>query len=177
MLTTFQKIQGAKTCRIANYNDETEDPLVNAAQMPSDHVVVEKYFKFFGNAKQWSGTSIPESKTRKIIFSFLLLSDVEIPEMVEAVTVDLMDHQLTLDYKSCQAISHEMLLHTVRVSNKFNVKAFQDVFQKQIEDVQVDEYFRDKESFLGKMEALKFEVPKVTVRKDYPYNGPWRSEP
>jgi hypothetical protein len=30
MLTTFQKIQGAKTCRIANYNDETEDPLVVA---------------------------------------------------------------------------------------------------------------------------------------------------
>jgi hypothetical protein len=43
--------------------------------------------------------------------------------------------------------------------------------------VQVDEYFRDKDSFLGKMEVIKFEVPKVTVRKDYPYNGPWRSEP
>jgi hypothetical protein len=117
MLATFQQIQGAKACRIANYNDETDDPLMNAAQMPSDHVLVEKYFKFFGTSKQWLGTTIPENKTRKIIFSFLL-SNVEIPEMVEAVTVYLMDHQLSLEYKSCQAISHEMQLHTVHVSNK-----------------------------------------------------------
>lgn len=176
MLSTFQKIQGAKTCRIANYKDETADPLQNASQMPTEHVMVERYFFFEGTARQWDGRFIPESKTRKITFSFLLLSDVDVEAMVEAVTVDMMDHQITLEYKTCQAISHEFRLHAVRVYNRFNVRSFQEMFQRQIEDIQAEQYLHDEEGFLGTLEAAGFKVPKVTVRKDYPFNGPWRKD-
>ena len=173
MLNTFQKVSGAKNCRIINFANDKGTPLTSGAQMPSEHVVVEQYFCFSGQRKQWNGQTIPEGKTRKISFSFCLNADIDIETIVDATTVDLIDHQLAIEVKTCQAISHESRLHFVRIHNKFNPETFGREISDQLTKLQKSEYKRDKDSFLGSLEAAGKKFPKTFVKKSYPSNGPW----
>ena len=106
MLSTFQQVHGARNCRILNHRDETAPPLLNASQMPTKHVLVEQYFHFHGLSIEFNGLSIPEGRSRKITFSFLVNANVEVEANADAVTVDLLDHHLQLSIKTCQAVSH-----------------------------------------------------------------------
>ena len=173
MLTTFQKVVGAKNCRIINYKDESAPPLLNASQMPSDHVSVEQFFFFHGPPMEFNGLSIPEGRTRKIEFGFCLNADIEIEEIVHAVTVDLLDHQMQLAVKTCQAASHESLMHIVRVHNKFNAQKFGQELQDQLTKLQLEEFKTNKDGYLGTLESVGRHFPQIYVKLGYPHNGPW----
>jgi hypothetical protein len=176
MLSTFQRIHGAKDTRIACYLDKDRAPLLSTAKMPTDHVKVEQFFYSPGGARQWYGPGIPANKTRKITFCFLLESNVPIEDMVDMVAVDMMDHHIILEYKTCQCISHESSLHLVRVYNKFSRPSVEKALQQQLANVQMEEYRRDKTSFLGSLQHKKIVFPKISVQKDYPFNGPFKKE-
>ena len=173
MLSTMQKVTGAKNCRIINYQNEKTTPLQAASQMPTDHVLVEQFFYFHGARKQFNGLTIPENRNRKITFSFCLNADIDVAEIVDAVTVDLIDHQIELEVKTCQAVRHEDLMHLVGVHNKFNHKCLERELQRQLTELQMSEFKRDPRSFLGTLQEAGREMPKIYVTKKYPHNGPW----
>jgi hypothetical protein len=102
-----------------------------------------------------------------------LESDVPIEELVEAVQIDLIDAQVQLQVKTCQAIRHEDKMHLMYVSNKFNRKQVEVDLQEQLAQIQKDYYIQDKESYLGKMEAAGRKFPKINLKLDYPFNGPF----
>ena len=174
MLTTLQSIQGAKSCRIANYEEPSEPPMTSGANMVNSlHLDVCKYFKFHCQGKAWKGQTIPNRKTRKIEFIFLLESDKDIDELVEIVQIDLMDFQIDLYIKTCQSISHEDRLHLVRVSNSFSRLQVQQLLQDQLQSFQESVAEFDKNSYLGKKQESKVKFPPLDVQLEYPYNGPW----
>lgn len=172
-LSTLQAVQGGKSTRILNYRDIEDKPLLTATQMPSLHTEVCKYFHFDLITRLWSGETIPNGKTRRIPFSCYLESDVPIEELVEAVQIDLIDAQVQLQVKTCQAIRHEDKMHLMYVSNKFNRKQVEVDLQAQLTQLQKDYYIQDKESYLGKMEAAGKKFPKINLKLDYPFNGPF----
>jgi hypothetical protein len=173
MLTTFQAVQGGKNTRILNYKDIEEKPLMTTAQMPTLHAEVSKYIYFDVQTRQWTGETIPNGKTRKIPFNCLLESDIPIKELVEAVQIDLIDAQIQLYVKTCQAIRHQEKMHLLYVSNKFNRKQVETDLYEQLSKLQKDYYVQDKNSELGKYEAAKRAFPRINCRVDYPFNGPF----
>jgi hypothetical protein len=112
-------------------------------------------------------------KIKEDSFQCYLESDVPIEELVEAVQIDLIDAQVQLQVKTCQAIRHEDKMHLMYVSNKFNRKQVEVDLQEQLAQIQKDYYVQDKESYLGKMEAAGRKFPKINLKLDYPFNGPF----
>lgn len=108
-----------------------------------------------------------------IEFACWIEADVPIEDIVKQIQIDLMDLQITLEVKKCQAISHESMLHIVCVSNKFNRAMFEIELRRQLKDFQEACYEFDPESHLGKKQAAKKKVPVINVKCDYPFNGPW----
>lgn len=174
ILTTCQAAQGAKGSRILNFTDIDEAPLTGAAQIPSQHVAVAKYFHFPGLNKQFSGMTIPQGRTRGIECSFLFESDANIDEVVDTVQIDLIDLLVMLEeVKTVQAISHESRLHLVRVYNRFNRIQVERALQKQLQEFQEAAAEFDKNSFLGALEDANIKFPKLSVKLDYPFNAPY----
>ena len=173
VLSTIQSVQGAKSSRILNYSDIDETPLSSATQMPSQHTEVCKFFYFPGSNRQWNGNTIPEGRTRKIDFSCYLESDVEIPILVDAVQIDIMDLQVYLEVKTCQSISHESSLHLVRIYNKYNRGKLENDLQWQLQKFQEECHAVDPDSFLGVLQDTGIPFPKLVLKKDYPFNGPY----
>ena len=178
LISTLQKVEGAKTTRLANLFNSSAAPITSANGIPKDHVEVEQYFYTPGEPKQWYGPSIRAGKTRKILFTFKLESDIEIDKLIRSVAVDMMDHHIQLEYKTCQAIDSENSLTFVRIYNKFSPSAFQKAVQSHLEDIQTREFNTDKDSFLGTLEAAGAKFPQLTIRKEFPFNGPYeKSQP
>jgi hypothetical protein len=100
------------------------------------HVEVCKYFDFPIRNKDWNGESIPVNRTRKIVFSCLLESDIPIDDLVEAVQIDLIDAQIQLSVKTCQALCHEKFLHLTHTFNPFNRGAVETDLMDQITQFQ-----------------------------------------
>lgn len=173
IITTFQAVQGGKNTRILNYKDIEEKPLMSAAQMPTLHAEVSKYIHFDVITRHWNGETIPNGKTRKIEFSCLVESDIPIEELVEAVQIDLIDARIQLHVKTCQAIRHYERMHLLYVSNKFNRKQVEKDLHDQLTKLQQDYYLQDKNSELGRREAMGKHFPKIYVKVDYPFNGPF----
>jgi hypothetical protein len=131
---------------------------------------MEQYFHFLGDTKEWIGRTIKEGKTRKIQFSMLVESDIEIETLVNKVAVDLLDHDVQLNYSKCQTISSEARLTFICLSNKFSETSMTSFIH-----IQKQEYARDMDSELGRLEARGVKMPKIVVKKDYPYNGIWEA--
>lgn len=173
MLNTAQLVQGGGTTRILNHEDINEKPLSSGANMPSMHVEVTKYFDFPIRNKDWNGETIPVNRTRKIEFSCLMESDVMIENLVEAVQIDLIDLQIQLSVKTCQALRHVRLLHLTHVYNRFNRKQVETDLQEQLTQFQKDCLKTDPEGFLGTLEHAGRKFPRINVKLDYPFNGPF----
>lgn len=175
MLSTAQLVEGAKTCRILNHTNIEEKPLMTAAQMPSSHVEVCKYFDFPIRNKDWNGETIPNgpTKSRKIEFSCLLEADVPIEDIVDAVQIDLIEQKITLSVKTCQALRHVKRLHLMHVYNRYNRGQVEKDFQSQLIQFQKDQAEEKPDSLLGALEAAGKEFPRINVRLDYPFNGPF----
>lgn len=174
-LTIFQKVSGAKSTCILRHSTPDEFPLCSATQMPTEHVEMEQYFYFPGETNEWVGRTIKEGKTRKIQFSMLVESDVEIEALVNKVAVDLLDHDVQLNYSKCQTISSEARLTFICLSNKFTKKPVTSFIWSRLHQIQKQEYARDTGSELGGFEARGVKMPKIVVKKDYPYNGIWEA--
>lgn len=81
LLTTCQSAQGAKSCRVLNFDQIEESPFANPGQMPSLHLEVCKYFRFQLGNRILNGNTILVGKTRWIDFSFLMEADVPIEDI------------------------------------------------------------------------------------------------
>jgi hypothetical protein len=173
LLTICQSAHGAKTARVANYKDPEGVPIATPSQMPSLHVQVTNYFWFPPGNRMWNGNTIPVNKTRKIEFCFLMEADVPIEEIVWTVGIDLIDLGITLEVKTCQAISHKSLMHFMYINNRFNRAEFEGSLMQQLAEFQKDVHEYDPTSYLGRKEAAKKKIPTLTVKLDYPFNGPW----
>jgi hypothetical protein len=143
---------------------------MNSSQMPSLHAEVMKYIHFNLITRHWNGETIPNGRTRKIPFSCLLEADIPIEELVDAIQIDLIDAQMQLQVKTCQALRHEERMCLMYVYNRYNKKQIERDLQDQLTKLQEDS---DKESLLGALEAAGKKFPKIVVRVDYPYNGPF----
>ena len=174
-LMMFQKVPGAKSTRILRHATPDDFPLSSATQMPTEHVEMEQYFHFPGETKEWVGRTIKEGRTRKIQFSMLVESDIEIETLVNKVAVDLLDHDIQLNYSKCQTISSEARLTFICLSNKFAEKPMTSFIWSRLNQIQKQEYTRDVTSELGQMEARGLKMPKIVMKKDYPYNGIWET--
>jgi hypothetical protein len=64
-------------------------------------------------------------------------------------------------------------MHLLYVSNKFNRKQVEKDLQDQLAKFQKDYYLQDKDSVLGRREAAGKPFPKIYVKVDYPFNGPY----
>ena len=80
---------------------------------------------------------------------------------------------IDLEVKTCQAISCESLLHLVCISNKFNRPMFEQDIQHQLAEFQKGWAECDEDSYLGRKEKTGKKVPPMTIKLDYPFNGPW----
>jgi len=136
---------------------------------------MEQYFHFLGDTKEWIGRTIKEGKTRKIQFSMLVESDIEIETLVNKVAVDLLDHDVQLNYSKCQTISSEARLTFICLSNKFSETYMTSFIWSRRNHIQKQEYARDMDSEFGRFEARGVKMPKIVVKKDYPYNGIWEA--
>ena len=96
----------ASSTRIAKHKNPADNPLTTSAKMPDKHVEVQQYFHFPDRTGIWL-PNIRQGRTHKIEWSCLVESDVPIRELVAAVAVDLLDHQIRIEYKECQSISTE----------------------------------------------------------------------
>jgi hypothetical protein len=120
----FQKAPGAKDTRILRFADPDNSPICNPSQMPKDHVEVQQYYDFPVETKAWVGRTIKAGKTRKLEISFLMASNVPIELLVKAIGVDLIDLDIVLEYKDCQAIQSKARIHYTCILNKFNEDFF-----------------------------------------------------
>lgn len=59
------------------------------------------------------------------------------------------------------------------INNKFNQAEFEGSLMYQLSEFQKDVHEFDPESYLGRKEAAKKKIPTLTVKLDYPFNGPW----
>ena len=173
MLSMVQKVPGAKDTRILRFNSPDESPICNPSQMPKDHVEVQQYYDFPVETKAWVGRTIKAGKTRKLDFSFLMASNVPIELLVKAVGVDLIDLDIVLDYKDCQAIQSEARIHYTCIQNKFNEASMTNFLYKRFKAIQKMEFARDSSSLLGQREAAGKQFPMIVVKREYPYNGIW----
>jgi hypothetical protein len=175
MLTTCQLVEGGKTCRIVNHTNIEEKPLMSAAQMPSAHVEVCKYYDFPIRNKDWNGETIPNglTKSRNIEFSCRIEADIPIEDLVDAVQIDLIDIKITLAVKTCQALRHEKRLHLMHVYNRYNRKQMEKDLQMQLTQFQNEQHAEKPDSFLGTLEDAGRPFPHINVRIDYPFNGPF----
>jgi hypothetical protein len=115
-----QKVPGTRDTRILRFNDPEESPICNSSQMPKDHVEVQQYYSFLMETNAWVGRTIKAGKTRKMEFAFLMASNVPIELLVNVIGVDLIDLDVILEYKDCQAIQSEARIHYTCIQNKFN---------------------------------------------------------
>jgi hypothetical protein len=143
--------------------------------MPKDHVEVQQYYDFPVETKAWVGRTIKQGKTRKLEFSFLMASNVPIELLVKAIGVDLIDLDVVLDYKDCQAIQSEARIHYTCIQNKFNEESMTKFLYKRFIAIQKMEFERDPLSLLGRREAAAKPFPMIVVKREYPYNGIWQS--
>jgi hypothetical protein len=173
MLTMVQKVPGAKDTRILRFNDPDESPICNPSQMPKDHVEVQQYYDFPVETKAWVGRTIKAGKTRKMEFSFLMASNVPIELLVKAVGVDLIDLDVVLEFKDCQAIQSEARIHYTCIQNKFNEDSMTKFLYKRFKAIQKMEFARDPASLLGMREEAGKPFPMIVVKREYPYNGIW----
>lgn len=173
MLSTFQKVPGARDTRILRFNNPEESPICNPLQMPKDHVEVQQYYDFPGETKAWVGQTIKVGKTRKMEFSFLMASNVPIKLLVQAIGVDLIDLDVVLEYKDCQAIQSKACIHYTCIQNKFNEGSMSDFLYKHFKAIQKMEFECDKTSLLGQSEAVRKPFPIIVVNREYLYNGIW----
>lgn len=91
---------------------------------------------------------------------------------MEAVEIELIDLQIQLSVKTCQALCHEGKMHLLYVLNKYNRGQVERDLQRQLEQQQKGYHFQDKNSFLGKFEeAGRAAFPKINGKLDYAYNG------
>jgi hypothetical protein len=135
--------------------------------------MMSQYFFFPGEAKQWIGRTIKEGRTRKLDFTMLVASDVPIKELVEAVQIDLIDHEIQLEYKDCQSIASENRLTFLCISNKFSEESMSLFIQKRLQEIQRREHSRDVTSFLGRYHSKSAIFPSIVIRREFPYNGLW----
>jgi hypothetical protein len=139
--------------------------------MPKDHVEVQQYYDFPVETKAWVGRTIKAGKTRKMEFSFLMALNVPIELLVKAVGVDLIDLDIVLEFKACQAIQSEARIHYTCIQNKFNEDSMTKFLYKRFKEIQKMEFARDPASLLGKREAAGKPFPMIVVKREYPYNG------
>ena len=173
MLTMLQTVPGGNSTRILRHKTPDESPLCSANQFPTEHVVMSQYFVFPGEAKQWIGRTIKEGKTRKLEFTMLVASNVPIKELVEAVQIDLIDHEVQIEYKDCQSIASENRLTFLCMSNKFSEESMSLFIEKRLQEIQKREHARDATSFLGQCHAKSVIFPSIVIRREFPYNGIW----
>ncbi len=173
MLTMFQTVPGGTGTRILRHKTPEESPLCSALYFPTEHVVMSQYFAFPGEAKQWIGRTIKEGKTRKLEFTMLVASNVPIKELVDAVQIDLIDHEVQIEYKDCQSIASENRLTFLCMSNKFSEESMSLFIEKRFHEIQKREYNRDATSFLGQCHAKSVVFPSIVIRREFPYNGIW----
>ena len=140
--------------------------------MPDKHVEVQQYFHFPDGTEIWL-PNIRQGRTRKIEWSCLVESDVPIRELVAAVAVDLLDHQIQIEYKECQAISTVDRLSICCVKNTFQAMSVEEELRKEFTEIMEEEFNRDPNSLLGIHYEANQAFPAFIVCKDWPFNGPF----
>ena len=99
---------------------------------------------------------------------------MEIPTLVDAVQIDIMDLNVDLEVKTCQSISHESSLHLVQIYNKYNQGKLEKDLQWKLQKFQEDCHVFDLESFLGTLQDTGIPFPKIVLKREYPhFNGPF----
>ena len=160
----------ASSTRIAKYKNPLDNPLTTSAKMPDKHVEVQQYFHFADGMEIWV-PNIRQGRTRKIEWSCLVESDVPIRELVAAIAVDLLDHQIRIEYKECQAIMTVDRLTICCVKNTFEAVSVEEELRREFTEIMQEEFKRDSASLLGVRYEAKLAFPDFIVRKDWPFNA------
>jgi hypothetical protein len=105
----------------------------------------------------------------------LVTSDIPMDQLVNKVTVDLLNHDVQLSYSKCQTISSDARLTFICVSNKFAEKPMTSFLWSCLNQIQKAEHKGDPNSELGLYKACGKTMPKIVLKKDFPYIGVWEA--